>query len=121
MVSVCGQINRFVFSGTFAVDVEDLVTIITYVITFIFILWADLNSSGWAKGWVSRDFELLCADGQRASLTEWKNCNLGAIPPNIVMTRPVLAARIYDFLMKSQVSSNHFLITSHIILGILPF
>lgn len=38
MVSVCGQINRFVFSGTFAVDVEDLVTIITYVITFIFIL-----------------------------------------------------------------------------------
>ncbi|XP_027002253.1 saxiphilin-like isoform X1 [Tachysurus fulvidraco] len=61
-----------------------------------------LNSSGWAKDWDVRDFELLCADGQRASLTEWKNCNLGAIPPNIVMTRPVLAARIYDFLMKSQ-------------------
>ncbi|GAA6067938.1 saxiphilin-like isoform X1, partial [Tachysurus ichikawai] len=66
-----------------------------------------LNSSGWAKGWDARDFELLCADGQRASLTEWKNCNLGAIPPNIVMTRPVLAARIYGFLMKSQVSKTH--------------
>ncbi|MCJ8729567.1 hypothetical protein PDJAM_G00108140 [Pangasius djambal] len=59
-------------------------------------------SSGWAKGWVARDFELLCVDGQRASLTEWKNCNLGAIPPNTVMTRPVMAARISDFLMESQ-------------------
>ncbi|KAI5628395.1 hypothetical protein C0J50_2885, partial [Silurus asotus] len=61
-----------------------------------------LSNSGWANGWTASDFELLCADGQRASLTEWKNCNLGAIPPNIVMTRPVLAARIYDFLIKSQ-------------------
>ncbi|XP_060774299.1 saxiphilin-like isoform X2 [Neoarius graeffei] len=74
-----------------------------------------LNSSGWAKGWVAGDFELLCADGQRASLTEWKNCNLGSIPPNIVMTRPVLAARIYDFLIKSQThpDSEFHLFESH--------
>ncbi|XP_026863631.2 melanotransferrin [Electrophorus electricus] len=61
-----------------------------------------LNSSGWANGWLARDFELLCGDGRRAPLTEWKSCNLGAVPPNTVMTRPVLTARIYDFLMKSQ-------------------
>uniref|UniRef100_A0A673MP18 Transferrin-like domain-containing protein n=1 Tax=Sinocyclocheilus rhinocerous TaxID=307959 RepID=A0A673MP18_9TELE len=48
-------------------------------------------------------FELLCGDGSRAPLTEWKTCNLGAIPSNIVMTHPVLTARIYD-LLKSQVS-----------------
>ncbi|KAA8593409.1 hypothetical protein FQN60_009525 [Etheostoma spectabile] len=50
----------------------------------------------------SYDYELLCSDGRRAPLSEWESCNLGAIPPNIIMTRPVLTARVYDFLMKSQ-------------------
>uniref|UniRef100_A0A3Q1IEX2 Serotransferrin n=1 Tax=Anabas testudineus TaxID=64144 RepID=A0A3Q1IEX2_ANATE len=61
-----------------------------------------LSSSGWSEGWTSSDFELLCADGRRAPLSEWQNCNLGVVPPNAVMTRPVLTARVYDFLMKSQ-------------------
>ncbi|XP_069038145.1 saxiphilin-like [Lepisosteus oculatus] len=61
-----------------------------------------LESSGWAEGWTSWDFELLCPDGQRAPLSQWQGCHLGAIPPNIVMTRPVLTSRVYDFLMKSQ-------------------
>ncbi|XP_072308503.1 saxiphilin-like isoform X1 [Eucyclogobius newberryi] len=61
-----------------------------------------LSSSGWARGWTSADFELLCAEGHRAPLSEWETCNLGIIPPNTVMTRPVLTARVYDFLMKSQ-------------------
>ncbi|XP_076012960.1 saxiphilin-like [Genypterus blacodes] len=61
-----------------------------------------LSSSGWAEGWKSEDFELLCSDGSRAPLSEWESCNMGVIPPNTVMTRPVLTARVYDFLMKSQ-------------------
>ncbi|XP_049441361.1 saxiphilin-like [Epinephelus fuscoguttatus] len=61
-----------------------------------------LSSTGWADGWKSSDFELLCSDGRRAPLSEWESCNLGVIPPNTVMTRPVLTARVYDFLMKSQ-------------------
>uniref|UniRef100_A0A3B4A6U1 Serotransferrin n=1 Tax=Periophthalmus magnuspinnatus TaxID=409849 RepID=A0A3B4A6U1_9GOBI len=65
-------------------------------------LQANLSSSGWAQGWTSADFELLCVEGHRASLSEWETCNLGVIPPNTVMTRPVLTARVYDFLMKSQ-------------------
>lgn len=65
---------------------------------------SDLSSTGWAEGWTSADFELLCADGRRAPLSEWASCNLGVIPPNTIMTRPVLTARVYDFLMKSQVS-----------------
>ncbi|KAG7277846.1 hypothetical protein CRUP_006746, partial [Coryphaenoides rupestris] len=48
------------------------------------------------------DFELLCPEGGRAQLSDWESCNLGVIPPNTVMTRPVLTARVYDFLMKSQ-------------------
>ncbi|XP_029286965.1 saxiphilin-like [Cottoperca gobio] len=61
-----------------------------------------LSSSGWAEGWTSSDYELLCGDGRRAPLSEWESCNLGVIPPNTIMTRPVLTARVYDFLMKSQ-------------------
>ncbi|KAM9859647.1 saxiphilin-like [Aulostomus maculatus] len=61
-----------------------------------------LSSTGWAEGWTPSDFELLCGDGRRASLSEWESCNLGVIPPNTIMTRPVLTARVYDFLMKSQ-------------------
>ncbi|XP_019751283.1 saxiphilin-like isoform X1 [Hippocampus comes] len=61
-----------------------------------------LASSGWAEGWASSDFELLCGDGRRAPLSEWEGCNLGVIPPNTVMTRPVLTGRVHDFLMKSQ-------------------
>ncbi|XP_056293563.1 saxiphilin-like [Pseudoliparis swirei] len=61
-----------------------------------------LNSTGWAEGWTSSDYELLCGDGRRAPLSEWESCNLGNIPPNSIMTRPVLTARVYDFLIKSQ-------------------
>ncbi|XP_071768761.1 saxiphilin-like [Centroberyx gerrardi] len=61
-----------------------------------------LSPTGWADGWTPSDFELLCEDGRRAPLPEWESCNLGAIPPNTVMTRPVLTARVYDFLMKTQ-------------------
>ncbi|CAJ1050673.1 LOW QUALITY PROTEIN: serotransferrin [Xyrichtys novacula] len=61
-----------------------------------------LSSTGWADGWTASEFELLCGDGRRAPLSEWESCNLGIVPPNTVMTRPVLTARVYDFLMKSQ-------------------
>uniref|UniRef100_A0A3B4YUL6 Serotransferrin n=1 Tax=Seriola lalandi dorsalis TaxID=1841481 RepID=A0A3B4YUL6_SERLL len=64
-----------------------------------------LGSTGWSEGWTSSDFELLCGDGRRAPLSEWESCNLGVIPPNTIMTRPVLTARVYDFLMKSQVTN----------------
>ncbi|NXO63883.1 TRFE2 protein, partial [Phainopepla nitens] len=64
----------------------------------------DLGSSGWAKGYTPLDFELLCADGTRAAVTEWAGCNLGPIPPSTVMTRPVTVTKISDFLLKSQES-----------------
>ncbi|NXT98363.1 TRFE2 protein, partial [Buphagus erythrorhynchus] len=64
----------------------------------------DLGSSGWAKGYTPLDFELLCPDGTRAAVTEWAGCNLGPIPPSAVMTRPVTATKISDFLLKSQES-----------------
>ncbi|MFT7797310.1 saxiphilin-like [Arapaima gigas] len=61
-----------------------------------------LSSSGWSQGLLTEDFELLCADGRRAPLSQWENCHMGAVPPNVIMTRPVLTSRVYDFLKKSQ-------------------
>ncbi|KAG8455832.1 hypothetical protein GDO86_001869, partial [Hymenochirus boettgeri] len=62
----------------------------------------NLESSGWAQGYSVADFELLCPDGERAPLTDWHSCNLGTVPPNVVMTRPIATAKIYDFILKSQ-------------------
>ncbi|XP_043924802.1 melanotransferrin-like [Protopterus annectens] len=62
----------------------------------------NLKLTGWASDWNPSDFELLCPDGSRVPHTEWKDCNLGAVPPNIIMTRPVITTKIYDFLIKSQ-------------------
>ncbi|XP_062925344.1 saxiphilin-like [Mobula hypostoma] len=61
-----------------------------------------LGRSGWATGWTVDDFELLCPGGGRTPVTDWDSCNLGAIPPNMVMTRSVIATKTKDFLMNSQ-------------------
>ncbi|XP_019394735.1 PREDICTED: melanotransferrin-like isoform X2 [Crocodylus porosus] len=64
----------------------------------------NLDNTGWAKGYTPSDFELLCLDGRRVAVTDWADCNLGPVPPSIVMTRPMSITKIYDFLMKSQTS-----------------
>uniref|UniRef100_A0A8C3FXC6 Transferrin-like domain-containing protein n=1 Tax=Chrysemys picta bellii TaxID=8478 RepID=A0A8C3FXC6_CHRPI len=61
------------------------------------------NIESWAMGYTLNDFELLCLDGRRVAVTDWADCNLGPVPPNVVMTRPVTTTKIYGFLMKSQV------------------
>ncbi|XP_069071189.1 serotransferrin-2-like [Pleurodeles waltl] len=61
-----------------------------------------LETSGWSRGLSISDFELLCLDGTRASIKDWMECNLGPVPPSMIMTRPVSTTKVYDFLMKSQ-------------------
>ncbi|XP_058014101.1 saxiphilin-like isoform X2 [Ahaetulla prasina] len=66
-----------------------------------------LTSSGWATGYSPEDFELLCSDGSRAAITAWRTCNLGCVPPSVVVTRPVTVTKVQDFLAKSQESSKN--------------
>ncbi|XP_069475923.1 serotransferrin-2-like [Ambystoma mexicanum] len=61
-----------------------------------------LGRSGWLSGESISDFELLCLDGSRSPIMDWMDCNLGPVPPSMVMTRPVSTMKINDFLMKSQ-------------------
>lgn len=45
------------------------------------------NRETWARNLIKSDFELLCRDGSRAPVNEYKTCNLGAVPPNAIVTR----------------------------------
>ncbi|XP_017955675.1 melanotransferrin [Drosophila navojoa] len=41
----------------------------------------------WARNALNDDFELLCTDGTRAELQDYKRCNLGKVKANAVVTR----------------------------------
>ncbi|XP_036303238.1 melanotransferrin [Pipistrellus kuhlii] len=42
----------------------------------------------WGQELRSRDFQLLCLDGSRADVTEWRRCHLARVPAHAVVTRP---------------------------------
>ncbi|XP_073481647.1 serotransferrin-A-like isoform X1 [Aquarana catesbeiana] len=46
------------------------------------------NLEDWAKDLKCDDFELLCADGSRVPVSEYKKCNIAELPPGIVFTLP---------------------------------
>ncbi|XP_048486499.1 melanotransferrin isoform X2 [Plutella xylostella] len=42
----------------------------------------------WARDLLPDDLQLLCADGTRAKMHEYKTCNLGKVPGSVLMGRP---------------------------------
>lgn len=45
------------------------------------------NRETWARNLIRNDFELLCQDGTRAPVDQYKRCNLGSVPANAIVTR----------------------------------
>ena len=41
----------------------------------------------WSRNQLSRDYELLCRDGQRAPVSDYLRCNLGKVKANAMVTR----------------------------------
>ncbi|XP_027704621.1 melanotransferrin isoform X2 [Vombatus ursinus] len=43
--------------------------------------------SSWGRPLLSRDFQLLCRDGSRAEVTQWRRCHLAQVPAHAVVVR----------------------------------
>ncbi|KAG8580388.1 hypothetical protein GDO81_007277 [Engystomops pustulosus] len=60
------------------------------------------NPALWAKDLKSTDFELLCPDGSRAPVSNYKNCKLAGIPPRAVVTRKDSASDVTKIIVNQQ-------------------
>ncbi|XP_051714733.1 melanotransferrin isoform X1 [Oryctolagus cuniculus] len=62
----------------------------------------------WGHMLMSRDFELLCRDGSRASVTEWQHCHLARVPAHAVVVRADTdAGLIFRLLNEGQRLFSH--------------
>ncbi|XP_018119105.2 melanotransferrin isoform X1 [Xenopus laevis] len=65
------------------------------------------NTDPWAQAVISSDYELLCRDGSRAEVSEWRQCNLAKVPAHAVMTQiNTDGALIYKMLHDGQQRYN---------------
>nr|XP_060640846.1 serotransferrin-1-like [Anolis sagrei ordinatus] len=60
------------------------------------------HSGGGALDSVLSSFVLLCPNGTQATIMDGAQCNLGHVPPGIIVSRPIASTKIHRFLQKFQ-------------------
>ncbi|XP_078420237.1 melanotransferrin [Cetorhinus maximus] len=61
------------------------------------------NQEPWAVNLKSSDYQLLCLNGARAEVNQWKECNLALVPSHAVMVHPSTSiTAVFDLLDKGQ-------------------
>lgn len=61
------------------------------------------NAATWAAGLNSRDFMLLCPDGNRAEVHQYAQCNLAQVPAHAVMVHPDISSdSVFGLLNRAQ-------------------
>lgn len=51
-------------------------------------------------------YELLCTDGRRANVMDYRNCHLAKVPTHAVITHPDNAQKVRDLLDKQEVGNT---------------
>ncbi|NWX15712.1 TRFE protein, partial [Aegotheles bennettii] len=60
------------------------------------------NTEPWAKDLKMENFELLCTNGQRANIMDYKQCHLAKVPTHAVVTRPEKAKMVREMMVVQE-------------------
>ncbi|XP_001381165.4 melanotransferrin [Monodelphis domestica] len=64
--------------------------------------------SSWGEPLLSQDFQLLCRDGSRAPVTQWRHCHLARVPAHAVVVRADTDGDlVFRMLNEGQARFNH--------------